>query len=81
MLETLDHAIRIGSTPTFLYLNYIHWWTIAGNFKTRHDLSINIARFLHMLFVICFDISGKMEQIILSRDPQGQWTDNADIGL
>ena len=25
MLETLDHAIRIGSTPTFLYFDlYLH---------------------------------------------------------
>ena len=31
MLETLDHTIRIGSTPTFLYfaIEVYHYYTIT----------------------------------------------------
>ena len=31
--------------------------------------------------VICFDLRGKMKQNVVSRDPQGRWTDNTDISL
>ena len=31
MLETLDYTIRIGSTPTFLYLYFDKSWSINVN--------------------------------------------------
>ena len=35
MLETLDHTIRIGSTPTFLYFDlYIYIYTCIYTLKT-----------------------------------------------
>ena len=46
MLETLDHAIRIGSTPTFLYFDlylysayaaqYVHFNVGKGRFPLHH---------------------------------------------
>ena len=41
MLETLDHTIRIGSTPTFLYFDlYLHSAYYAAHyvyFKVQHS--------------------------------------------
>ena len=41
MLETLDHTIRIGSTPTFLYFDLYLYSAYAGHYVyTLHTYSV-----------------------------------------
>ena len=56
MLETLDHTIRIGSTPTFLYFDlYLHS-AYAAHYV--YDKLVQLFVFTKLLFflLICADI-------------------------
>ena len=42
MLETLDHTIRIGSTPTFLYHDIIMYLCYNGESNKEKGETINL---------------------------------------
>ena len=50
MLETLDHTIRIGSTPTFLYFDLYLYSAYAAHYV--YNRACTRARSYHVVFTI-----------------------------